>query len=143
MNSRNICRIALSIILAAALFGAGRYSARADVQRIPMSPDQILIGVGMVKAAVDELDKSIDRLVDIGERRANGQLTRTKAKEMIQAERTGHLSRISSAVSAVIGRNAIVSREFTVPAGELSEEMLNLVEYAQTKYPRLFGQFMN
>jgi len=52
-----------------------------------MSPDQILVGIGMVKAVTEELNRSMDRLVDIGEHRAIGQITPSRAKEMIKTER--------------------------------------------------------
>jgi len=143
MKQHNVYRAAIFLTLATTIFTLGRYSAYGDAQRIPMSPDQILVGIGMVKAVTDELNKSMDRLVDIGERRAIGQLTPSRAKEMIKTERDTQLNRVSAAVGAYIGRNAQVSKSFTVPTDQLSEEMLNLIEYVMTKYPALFKRFLN
>ena len=143
MNRDHVYRAVLFFTLAVTVFTLGRYSAYGDAQRIPMSSDQVLVGMGMVKAATETLNSSLDRIVDIGERRAIGQLTSSKAKEMIQAERDALPNRISSAVAVSIGRTAQVSKNFAVPTDQLSEDMLNLIEYVQTKYPALFNQFLN
>ena len=143
MNRYNLYRAVMFLMVAITLFTLGRYSAYGEAQRIPMSPDQILVGVSMVKATTEILDGMLDRIVDIGERRAIGQLTPSTAKEMIQTERNAQLSRVSTAVTAALGRTAQVSKEFTVPADQLSEDMLNLIEYVQTKYPALFNRFLN
>ena len=70
----------------------------------------------------------MDRLVDIGERRAIGQLTPSRAKEMIKTERDTQLNRVSVVVAASIGQTAQVSNIFTGPTDQLSEDMLNLIE---------------
>ena len=97
----------------------------------------------MVKAVTEELNRSMDRLVDIGERRAIGQLTPSRAKEMIKTERDTQLNRVSAVVAASLGQTAQVSNIFTVPTDQLSEDVLNRIEYVQTKYPALFNRFLN
>ena len=54
------------------------------------------------------------RLVDIGEGRAIGQLTPSRAKEMIKTERDTQLNRVSAVVPASVGRTAQASNIFTV-----------------------------
>ena len=97
----------------------------------------------MVKAVTEELNRSMDRLVDIGEHRAIGQITPSRAKEMIKTERDTQLNRVSAVVAASIGRTALVSNIFTEPTDQLSEDMLTLIEYVPTKYPALFNRFLN
>ena len=57
----------------------------------------------------------MDRLVDIGERRAIGQLTPSRAKEMIKTERDTQLNRVSVVVAASLRQTAQVSNIFTGP----------------------------
>ncbi|HCQ00712.1 MAG TPA: hypothetical protein DIT99_08435 [Candidatus Latescibacteria bacterium] len=125
--NQHIYRVAIFLTLAITIFTLGRYSAYGDAQRIPMSPDQILVGIGMVKAVTEELNRSMDRLVDIGERRAIGQLTLSRAKGMIKTERDTQLNRVSVVVAVSLRQTAQVSNIFTGPTDQLSEDMLNLI----------------
>ena len=127
IKNQHIYRVAKFLTLAITIFTLGRYSAYGDAQRIAMSPDQILVGIGKVKAVTEELNRSMDRLVDIGEGRAIGQLTPSRAKDMIKTERDSQLNRVSAVVAGPVGRTAQVSNIFTVPTDQLSEDMLNLI----------------
>jgi hypothetical protein len=109
-----------------------------------MTADHFLIGMGMVKVTVEALNTSQDRLLQIVDDQARGRYTRTQAQQMIQAERGRQESQVAAAVSAFLGRNAQIDKtSFTVPPAEMTEEMLLIVEYVQTKYPSLFSRYMN
>lgn len=131
------------ICLLAGTFGLGRYSAHGAARQIPMTSDQFMVGMGMVRVTMDAVIASQERIIAIAQDQSRGRYTRTQASEMIQKEVEQQENRVSAALMPFLGRNAIVSKEFTVEPAQLPEDILNTIEFVQTKYPLLFNRYMN
>lgn len=126
------------------LFVLGRYSAYGAAKQIPMTSDQFLISMGTVKSTLETLNASQDRIIQIMTDQSRGKYTPSQATQMVQAERNSQESQVVSAVGGFLNRNAQIGKTaFAVPPGEMTDEMLHLIEYVQTKFPSLFSRYMN
>ena len=137
------CHLVCLICLLVGAFGLGRYSAYGAGRQIPMTSDQFMVGMGMVKVTMDAVRASQQRIIAIAQDQSRGRYTRTQASQMIEKEVEQQENRVSAALMPFLSRNAIVSKEFTVEPGQLPEDILNTIEFVQTKYPVLFNRYMN
>lgn len=143
-HSRLVIRLAICISLGFGLVAIGRFSAYGASRQIPMSTDQFLISMGTVKVTIETLRTSQERIIQITDEQARGKYTRTQTQQMIQAEQAQQEGLVSTAVNNFLSRNAQIKQAaFTVPPGELPEELLTLIEYVQTKFPALFAQYVD
>ncbi|MBM3264535.1 MAG: hypothetical protein FJY97_14060 [candidate division Zixibacteria bacterium] len=109
-----------------------------------MTTDQFLIVMGTVKTTIETFHCSQDRIVQAMNDQIRGRSTPTQTQQTVQAERDRQESQVSAAVEGFLSRNAQVGKAaFGVPPGEMSDEMLNVIEYLQTKFPGLFRRYMD
>lgn len=139
IRPRIICWVCLLVVP----FVLGRYSAYGAAQLIPLTNDQLLVGLGMVKVTMETARSSQNRMLAIAEDQMRGRYTRTEASAMMKRAIDEQETLVGAALAPFLSRNATVSKKFTVEPGQLPEDILNTIEYVQTKFPGLFSRYLN
>lgn len=138
----NKLRVVSLVLVLIAVFALGRYSAFAAGQ-IPMKIDQFLVSMGMVKVTMGVVQTSQERIQTIAKNQMSGKLTKSQALKAFDQAIQSQEAQVGTALMQYVNRNMAVSKDYMTGPDQLSNDMLNTVEYLQTKFPTLFGRFMN